>query len=73
MATWCFKAKGATFVIQLTINIMPGILRTLNLSPIDVKKMIEAKPDIMFVLESEAIEFIRETFFIYSTASKKIQ
>lgn len=33
--------------------------------------MIERNRDIMFLLESEAIEFIRETFFIYSTASKK--
>lgn len=65
-----FQAKGANLYDSATITIMPGF-ENLELIPIDVKKMIERNRDIMFLLESEAIEFIRETFFIYSTASKK--
>lgn len=65
-----FEAKGANLYDSATITIMPGF-ENLELIPVDVKKMIERNRDIMFLLESEAIEFIRETFFIYSTASKK--
>ena len=65
-----FQAKGANLYDSATITIMPGF-ENLELIPIDVKKMIERNRDIMFLLESEALEFIRETFFIYSTASKK--
>lgn len=61
-----FQAKGANLYDSATITIMPGF-ENLELIPIDVKKMIERNRDIMFLLESEAIEFIRETFFIELT------
>ena len=65
-----FEVKGANLYDPAIITISPGF-ENLSLKPVDMQKMIERNRDIMFLLESEAIEFIRETFFIYSTASKK--
>ena len=40
------------------------------LEPVDVKKMLLRTSDLMFVLENEAIEFIRDTYLAYAKANK---
>lgn len=67
-----FEAKGANLYDPAVITITPGFEK-LTLEPVDLQKMIERNRDIMFLLESEAIEFIREIFVLYSNASKKFE
>ena len=56
-----FEAKGANIYDPATIVFQPGREKA-NLKPVNVKKMLKLNHDFMFLLESEAIEFIRETF-----------
>lgn len=65
-----FEAKGANLYDPATIDIKPGF-ESLKLEPVNMVEMLRRNQDIMFLLESEAIEFIRDTFIDYSVASKK--
>lgn len=65
-----FEARGANLYDDATIDIQPGY-ENLTLEPVDMEEMLRRNQDIMFLLESEAIEFIRDTFIDYSVASKK--
>lgn len=56
-----FEAKGANIYDPATIVFQPGREKA-NLKPVNVKKILKLNHDFMFLLESEAIEFIRETF-----------
>ena len=47
----------------------PGI-EPMVLEPVDVKAMLRCTSDLMFVLENEAIEFIRDTYLAYAKANK---
>ena len=67
-----FEAKGANIYDPATIVFQEGKER-MKLRPIDVKKMVELNKEYMFLLESEAIEFIRETFMQYARARKSIE
>jgi phosphoadenosine phosphosulfate reductase family protein len=60
-----FEAKGANIYDAPTIVIAPGI-SPMELEPVDVEEMISRNSDLMFLLESEAIEFIRDTYSAYS-------
>ena len=67
-----FEAKGANLYDDATIDIKPGF-ENLTLEPVNMDEMLRRNQDIMFLLESEAIEFIRDTFIDYSVASKKFE
>jgi len=67
-----FEAKGANIYDAATVVFQPG-KEQMELSPVNVKKMLDANSDFMFLLESEAIEFIRETFVQYAGARKSVE
>lgn len=64
-----FEAKGANIFDSAKIVLQPGIEKS-TLEPVNVKRMIECNKDSMFLLESEAIEFIRDTYTTYAKANK---
>lgn len=64
-----FEAKGANIYDRATIAFQPG-KEKLKLKPVDMKKMLERTKEQMFLCESEAIEFIRDTFDTYSGANR---
>ena len=66
-----FEAKGANIYDAATVVFQPG-REKMRLKPVDVKKMLERCKEYMFLLESEAIEFIHETFMQYAGARKSI-
>lgn len=67
-----FEAKGANIYDAATIVLQPAG-QNLELQPVDVEAMLERNKDMMFLLESEAIEFIHETYEQYARARKTIQ
>ena len=64
-----FEAKGANIYDKPTIVFQPG-KEMLKLVPVNMKKMLERTKEQMFLCESEAIEFIRDTFDTYSGANR---
>lgn len=66
-----FEAKGANIYDEATVVLQPG-REHMELKPVDVKRMLKRNADLMFLLESEAIEFIHETYEQYATARKTI-
>ena len=64
-----FEAKGANIYDKPTIAFQPG-KEKLKLVPVNMKKMLERTKEQMFLCESEAIEFIRDTFDTYSGANR---
>ena len=67
-----FEAKGANIYDAATVVFQPG-REKMTLKPVDVKTMLAKNHDFMFLLESEAIEFIRETFSQYAGARKSVE
>lgn len=67
-----FEAKGANIYDEATVVFQPG-MEALKLKPVNVKKMLENCKEYMFLLESEAIEFIHETYIQYAGARKSVQ
>ena len=67
-----FEAKGANIYDAATVVLQPAG-KHLELKPIDVETMLYRNKDMMFLLESEAIEFIHETYEQYARARKTIQ
>lgn len=66
-----FEAKGANIYDAPTVVFAPG-KESEALEPVDVAAMLERNADLMFLLESEAIEFIRDVFVTYASASKSV-
>ena len=66
-----FEAKGANVYDPATIVFQDG-KETAELVPVDVKGMLERCKNEIFLLETEAIEFIRDTYLQYVDASKKV-
>lgn len=64
-----FEAKGANIYDKATIVFQPG-KEKLKLKPVDMKRMLERTKEQMFLCESEAIEFIRDTYDTYSGANR---
>lgn len=64
-----FEAKGANIYDKPTIVFQPG-KEKLKLVPVNMKKTLERTKEQMFLCESEAIEFIRDTFDTYSGANR---
>lgn len=66
-----FETKGANIYHDATIEFQPG-KEHMKLRPVDMKKMLKRCSEYMFLLESEAIEFIRETYLQYAGARKSV-
>lgn len=67
-----FETKGANVYDAPTVVIQPGFEK-MSLKPVDVKAMLEKNRDEMFLLESEAIEFIRDTYSMYASTKDTIK
>ena len=67
-----FEAKGANLYDDATVFFQTG-KEKIKLQPVNISKMLERCKDYMFLLESEAIEFIHETFIQYSGALKSVK
>lgn len=67
-----FEAKGANIYDDATIIFQPGKER-LTLEPVNVPLMLERTKEYMFLLESEALEFIHETYEQYAGARKSVK
>lgn len=66
-----FEAKGANIYDAPQVIFAAG-KEHLTLQPVDVEQMLARNADFMFLLESEAVEFIRDIFVGYSSASKSV-
>lgn len=64
-----FEAKGANIYDKATVEIADGV-EPLTLKPVDMDAMLARTREQMFLCESEAIEFIRDTYDTYTRASK---
>ena len=66
-----FEAKGANIYSKPTLEFCKDVMPT-DLQPVDMESMLAKTSDLMFVLENEAIEFIRDTFTAYSQQSIRL-
>lgn len=64
-----FDAKGANIYDTPTIIIAKGIKPSV-LNAIDVQTMLEKNADKLFLIESEAVEFIRDVYTTYSKVNQ---
>lgn len=64
-----FEAKGANIYDAPTVLFRPG-RETADLVPVDVAEMLRRNSDQMFLIENEAIEFIRDTYTTYAGANR---
>lgn len=67
--TMLFEAKGAN-IYDAPVLVFAKNVEPMALEPVDVVEMLHRNTDQMFLLESEAIEFIRDTFTAYSGVNK---
>lgn len=67
-----FEAKGANIYDAATVVPTEGV-EPMTLKPVNMKKMLEKNREAMFLLESEAIEFIRDTYETYTRASRAVE
>lgn len=67
-----FEVKGANIYDAPKVIFESGAEK-LSLIPVDVKAMLENCKDEMFLIESEAIEFIRTVYIQYSSARKSVE
>ena len=64
-----FDAKGANIYTEPSLEFERGIEPTVLL-PVDMNEMLKRTSDLMFVLENEAIEFIRDVYTEYTKVNK---
>lgn len=64
-----FDAKGANIYNKPTLEFCKDV-DPMGLQPVDMKSMLAKTSDLMFVLENEAIEFIRDTFTAYTKVNR---
>ena len=67
-----FEAKGANIYDAAKVVFQEGCEK-MKLVPVNMKKMLDRNREIMFVIESEAIEFIRDTYTSYVQAKKSVE
>lgn len=67
-----FEAKGANMYDDATIVLAEGI-KPSRLKAVNMNKMLDRNKEIMFLLESEAIEFIRDIYTSYASARKSVE
>lgn len=68
----CFEVKGANIYDAPTV-VFQEDKQKLNLLPVDMPKMLEKCENLMFIVENEAIDFIREQYVMYSNATKMVE
>ena len=66
-----FEVKGANVYDAPTVVLQDGFQK-LKVKPVDVEAMLKKNQDEMFLIESEAIEFIRDVYTMYSSAKKTV-
>ena len=66
-----FEVKGANVYDKPTVAFAEG-KKKMKLKPVDVEGMLKRNQDEMFLIESEAIEFIRDIYIMYSSAKKTV-
>lgn len=64
-----FDVKGADIYTPPTVVLQEGV-EPMELLPVDVKTMLKRNSAFMFVLENEAIEFIRDTYTAYTKVNR---
>ena len=64
-----FETKGANIYDAPTIIFQKG-KKTATIAPVDVETMLQRNSDQMFLLENEAIEFIRDTYIAYAGVNR---
>lgn len=69
---FAFDVHGANIYDAAIVEFQPGF-EQMTLQPVDMKLMLEKNREIMFVIESEAIEFIRDTYVSYTQARKSVE
>ena len=67
--TLLFEVKGANIYDAPTVILAPGI-QPMALEAVDVAEMLRRNSDRMFLLESEAIAFIRDIYDTYSGVNR---
>ena len=67
-----FVVKGANIYDAPTVVFQQGFEK-MDIVPVNMKEMLDRCKDEMFLIESEAIEFIREQYVQYSTARKSVE
>ena len=67
-----FEAKGANIYDAATVVMAEGV-EPMTLKPVNMELMLEKNREAMFLLESEAIEFIRDTYETYTRASRAVE
>lgn len=63
-------AKGANIYTKPTLEFCSGEPKPCSFKAVEVERMLERTNDLMFVLENEAIEFIRDTYATYTNANQ---
>ena len=67
-----FEVKGANLFNAPTVLLQPES-ENLTLQPVDVETMLKRCNDYMFLAESEAIQFIRDTYLQYANARHSVE
>lgn len=67
--TLLFEVKGANIYDAPTVVLAPGV-SPMELTAVDVEIMVSRNADQMFLLESEAIDFIRDTYIAYAGVNR---
>lgn len=67
-----FEVKGANIYDPAQVIFQDGFEK-LTLVPVDVSAMLKACEDEMFLAESEALEFIRNTYIQYASARESVE
>lgn len=67
-----FEVSGANIYDAPTVKYAKEAVPC-KLKPVDVEKMLKKNKDPLFLLESEAIDFIRDTYLAYSAATESYE
>jgi hypothetical protein len=64
-----FEVRNANIYDAPLVVVQEGV-KPQKLEPVNLNEMLERNREIMFVVESEAIEFIRDVYTNYASANK---
>lgn len=67
-----FEVRGASIYDLPEVVLQQGV-KPMELVPVNVSEMLDRNRDPMFLIESEAIDFIRDTYIAYSAATKSVE
>lgn len=69
---YLFDVQGANIYDTPKVVLQKGV-EPMYLNGVNVVEMLERNKDPMFLMESEAIDFIRDTYIAYSAATKSVE